>query len=229
MQLKVISVVNYFPVYQRVVWDNLNLAGAEFFGYDNSRENIGIAVRYNDFIEKNLENEEEDSWCIFCHQDFGFEEDPGPKLAELSPDCIYGAIGVNIKLKLSLKPFKLYRKKETEGQFKQGHNNDDFEFIGNYLERPKKVLACDCCCLIVHSSLIKKYNLRFDPKCEFHLYAEDFQINARKKFGVKTMAVQFACYHLGIGNYDDPAFYKTLDYLKKKHHLRKLYSTNPYC
>jgi hypothetical protein len=126
-------------------------------------------------------------------------------------------------------PPKIFRRKVTEGRFKQGRNNTDFEVIGNYLPEPKKVITCDCCCLIVHSSLIKRCNLRFDPKCKFHLYAEDFEISAREKYGIPVKAVQIACYHRGIGNYSDPQFFSTLEYLKKKHNLKKLYSTNPYC
>ena len=225
----IVSVVNNFELYEHCIKENNFLANCRLKFYDNTKENIGIAERYNDFIETNITPDSDDCWVIFCHQDFGFEEDPDLKLATLSPDCIYGPVGINIRLCFSLWPPKIFRRKVTEGRFKQGRNNTDFEVIGNYLPAPKKVLACDCCCLIVHSSLIKRCNLRFDPQCKFHLYAEDFEISARRKYGIPVKAVQFACCHQGIGNYSDPQFFETLEYLKKKHGLRKLYSTNPYC
>lgn len=215
-------------MYSRCVSDNEFLKAYSFKCYDNSTDNIGIAERYNDFIDRNI-TPDSDFWVIFCHQDFGFEEDPGPKLAQLPHNCIYGPIGVNIHFKFSVWPPKLFRRKVTEGRFKQGNNNTDFDIIGHYLTAPKTVIACDCCCLIVHSSLIKRYHLRFDPSCKFHLYAEDFEITARKKYKIPVKAVQFACYHQGIGNYSDPQFFITLKYLKTKHGLNKLYSTNPYC
>lgn len=225
----IVSVVNDLELYEHCIEDNKFLENCRFKYYDNTKENIGIPERYNDFIATSITPDSDNCWVIFCHQDFGFEEPPAPRLATLPTDCIYGPAGVNIHLSFSLWPPKIFRRKVTEGRFKQGHNNTDFEVIGNYLPEPKKVIACDCCCLIVHSSLIKRFNLRFDPQCKFHLYAEDFEISARRKYGIPVKAVQIACCHQGIGNYSDPQFFRTLEYLKQKHGLRKLYSTNPYC
>jgi hypothetical protein len=110
------------------------------------------------------------------------------------------------------------------GQIQQGHNNDRFKKFGKKLFRPKVVSSLDCCCLIVHSSLINKYNLRFDENLDWHMYVEDFCINCEKNYDIKSKAVQFDCYHLGIGNLNED-FYKCAKYVKEKHELPSLKTT----
>ena len=219
-----VSVVNAFDVYNQVIAENPAVADCIKVTYDNTEENIGIPARYNNFIDQNIV-EDTDFWIIFCHQDFGFNEPPGDKLAKLPVGAIYGPVGVkNVKFRCRRPPWRKYYRKMMYGELKQGKNNSDFRVDGIRVDDPVEVDTCDCCCLIVHSSLIRKYNLRFDEKLKFHLYAEDFSITAGKKYDIKTRAVQFDCYHLGKGNYSDE-YYRDLEYVKAKHKLEKLYST----
>ena len=74
--------------------------------------------------------------------------------------------------------------------------------------------------MIVHSSLIKKYNLRFDKNLKFDLYSEDFSINAKENFNIGTKVVPIKCHHYSYGNPTNN-FYENLDYLSNKYKNRK--------
>jgi hypothetical protein len=92
------------------------------------------------------------------------------------------------------------------------------------LRKPKLVDTVDCCCMIVHTSLIKKYDLQFDERLMYHLYVEDFSLNARYAYGVKTKALQIECMHLSLGNATRD-FYDSLAYLKSKYKGKRFVGT----
>jgi len=258
-KLEIVCVSNNLETFNQVIGANPNMNKYPITMFDNSNENIGISKRYNSYIEQNI-TADIDSWIIFCHQDFGFNEDPLKKIEKLSKKNIYGAIGVkayfNLKrglkgllsqktgsyfsCKINLKGLccknaKLFDTQEFEptsgfikrkllGQISQGQNSSDFEKSGRSLLFPKEVSNLDCCCLIVHSSLINKYNLRFDENLDWHMYVEDFCINCKKNHKIKSKAVQFDCYHLGIGTLNDD-FYNAAKYVKEKYNLKNLKTT----
>lgn len=170
-------------------------------------------------------------WCIFIHQDFGIMQDIDSLLKKLDRNNIYGAVGVKIfkgiffgkKDKARHLGFKTSFKL-TLGRILQGKN--DFNFKKHWcpaLFQPT-VDAIDCCCIIIHSSLIKKYNLRFDENLNFHLYAEELCYRAKKDYKIKTKVVQMKCFHLGQGTLDED-FEKSAQYLKEKFHLNSIPST----
>jgi hypothetical protein len=190
--------------------------------YDNTKENIGISKRYNDFLNG---SSHDDTWFIFCHQDFGFMEDPYSRIKDLDKNFIYGPIGAVRKKGVFFRKSKIrFEKKVLLGQINQANNDYRFYKNGIYITKPRVVETIDCCCIIVHSSLIKKYNLRFDEHLTFHLYAEDLSLCALFNHGIKTKAIQIECRHssLGIASRD---FYDSLEYLKSKYKDKEFVGT----
>jgi len=254
--IEIVCVSNNLETFNKVVQSNPNMNSYTITMFDNSTENIGISKCYNNYIEKTVAPKA-DFWIIFCHQDFGFNEDPYNKIQNLDTKSIYGAIGtrnfysimkwikgeisqklgyyqsfkINLKGLFSkeIKLFNIQRyeqqsgiiKRKLLGQINQGQNGSDFNKLGKKIKFPQTVSSVDCCCLIVHSSLINKYNLRFDENLNWHMYAEEFCINCKKKYNISAKAVQFDCYHLGIGNLNED-FYACANYVKEKHSLSYL-------
>lgn len=258
-KIEIVCVSNDLDTFNKVISANPYMNKYPITMFDNSIENIGISKRYNKFIESNI-NPNSDFWVLFCHQDFGFNEDPFEKLEKLDKNFIYGPIGVKIfcslkkfikgkisqklgyypSVKINIKglfskniKFINIEKHEQQhgtlkrkllGQISQGQNSSNFERLGKKIKSTKTVSSLDCCCIIVHSSLISNYNLRFDENLDWHMYAEDFCINAKRKYKIKSKAVQFNCYHLGIGNLNED-FYNCANYVKHKHNLKGLKTT----
>lgn len=229
MNAKVICVVNNWEIFDKVVKNNENLKNCEYFISDNTKEDVAITKRYNSFIENSIGKE--DFWCLFIHQDFGIMEDIDLVLKKLNQNYIYGAVGVknfkgiffgkknkdrNLGFKTS---FKLML-----GQILQGENNFDLKKRWATALFQPTVDAIDCCCIIIHSSLIKKHNLRFDENLSFHLYAEELCYSAKKNHQIKTKVIQMKCFHLGQGTLNEE-FEKSAQYLKEKFNIKKIPST----
>jgi len=228
--MKFVTVVNNFEIFDKVFRQNSLIEKYEQYVFDNTVENVGISERYNSFINQNID-QNSDFWIIFCHQDFGFFEDPFNNINSLDKNYIYGAVGVGFKYKqkkiIRFLDKKFYTTKKGIHLFGEIHQgNNDFEFFkhGERLSSPYPVETVDCCCIIVHSSLISRYNLRFDENLKFHMYSEDFSITARKKHNIETKVVQLECYHLGKGTIDE-IFYDSLEYVKNKHGINRLICT----
>ena len=200
--------------------------------FDNSAENIGISKRYNSYIEKNI-TEDSDFWIVFCHQDFGFNKDPYKKIKSLNKNNIYGAIGTATSFRPIRAIKKFLMKKPDDysavkriflGQISQCQRDSDLKPFGKKIFFERTVSSVDCCCLIVHSSLVNKYNLRFDENLNWHLYAEDFCINAKIAHNITSKVAQFDCFHLGEGKLNDD-FHTCAKYVKNKHNLKWLKTT----
>lgn len=227
MSTKIICVFNKKEVFEKIVRDNQQTTNCEIFGYDNTSENIAITKRYNEFIEKNIKEDSPDFWCAFIHQDFGFQEDMDLKLENLDKNYIYGPIGVKFNYPVTtdtregFDPDRLV----VYGMIAQ-RINQEFITYGEYITQPTIVDSLDCCCIIMHSSLIKKYNLRFDENLSFHMYAEELCYRAKKDYGIETKTIQTKCFHLGIGVLNDE-FKASVKYLKDKFKIHKIPSTCP--
>jgi hypothetical protein len=198
-------------------------------------ENIAITKRYNDFIDANVlseSSENQDFWCVFTHQDFGFMEDVDLVLKKLSKDCIYGAIGVKIFRGI------FFGKKEDNkigfkttlklilGMVLQGQNDFNLKKYAHRAFFQPKVDSIDCCCIMLHSTLIKKYNLHFDENLNFHMYAEELCYRSKKDYKIKTKIAQLKCFHLGRGVLNEE-FYNSAQYLKDKFNIKKIPSICP--
>lgn len=234
MNPKVICTFNNQEIFDKVVKNNEYVKDAELLAFNNIEENVEITKRYNTVLAEIANSKEsEDCWCVFIHQDFGFMEDLNSILSKLDKNCINGAIGVKIFKGIFFG--KNYKSKKwgfktelklTYGMILQGDNGFNFKPHGRKLYFPMKANTTDCCCIILHSSLIKKYNLRFDENLSFHMYAEELCYRAKKDYGVCTKITQMNCYHLGVGSLNQE-FDDSVNYLKNKFGLKRIPSTCP--
>lgn len=229
---KLVCVYNNRDIFFKVVKNNDNTKNCELYEYDNTLDNIPITKYYNKFIDDNIES---DSWVVFIHQDFGFMENVDLVIEKLNPNYIYGAVGVKIFKGLfwgkkhdvvGVKRGFKTELKLTIGQILQGDNDFGLKKHGRLALFQPTVDAIDCCCIIIHSSLLKKYNLRFDEHLSFHMYAEELCYRTKKDYKIKTKVIQTKCFHLGKGCFDED-YKKSTQYLKEKFKIKKIPSTCP--
>jgi len=229
MGTKIICVFNKQEFFEKVIVNCKYHKNCEFFGYDNTKENTALTKHYNYFIEENIPQdatpENSDFWCVFMHQDFAFQEDIDLALKNLDKNFIYGPIGIKF-LTPNLCQSK-ERFKPTDaicfGKILQMAGSQ-FIHYGCEIKEPTIVDTVDCCCIIMHSSLIRKFNLRFDENLSFHMYAEELCYRARRDYELETKANQFHCFHLGAGTTNEE-FKNSAQYLKAKFNINKIPST----
>lgn len=216
--MKVISVVRDFCFYEKVVLHNPYYdSKADFITIDNRVENLGIAQRYNQFL--NSYDYCKEDWFIFCHEDWELKEDIYSKLENLDKDCLYGPIG-------KVAHTGIFKLQTNIGQIENcNRDGSNLQIIGLSNYNLKRASTFDCQCLIVHSSLIQKYKLRFDENLFFDLYVEDFCINAREIWGVSSRILQLHCRHWSWGKLSD-SFIKKYSYLQMKYSKSKEYYTS---
>ena len=231
MIIDIVSVVSDFEQYNKLITNNKYIKHCNKVFYDNTNENIPITKRYNDYIENKMS---ENVWVVFCHQDFEFKENITPILNKLDTSYIYGPIGATWKENFSIclhlnfvKPFK-FRVGKTKrvypiGEILETHEGKSKK-IGKFLQNPELADTVDCCCIIVHSSLIKNNNLRFDEQLKWHSYSEDFSLNAKQKHNIFTKVVQIESEHYSKGKFDKN-LENSLDYLRTKYNKQPFAST----
>ena len=209
-----ISVVNNYDLFNHCISQNpyitccSNIAVIDF---DNTKENISIPQRYNSFLDNY--DYSEDAWFVFCHCDWELMDDINSVLQNLDKNCIYGPIGSKVVH---------YKDKTTRIQtgfcYERRRDGSGFRHLGFLKDGVEISDTFDCQCLIVHSSLVKKYNLRFDENLQWDLYAEDFSINAKKIYSVSSYALKLYCCHWsGYHSYTPASYYESLNYLLKKY------------
>ena len=188
-----ISVVNDYTLYDQCVRHNPCVQGNPAIcctPLDNTQEDLPATYRYNCFLNHYISDEE--TWFVFCHNDWEIKEDIIPKLALLDKKKLYGPIGA-----------KLYTTKfgnsihEVCGACYEKKRDGTNERIqkGKRKETATTVDSFDSQCLIAHSSLVKKYKLRFDENLSFALYVEDFCFHARLNHGIESNILQLDCCH----------------------------------
>lgn len=203
-----ISVVRDFDLYDRIVRNNPWNRDAGFMYFDNREENIGIPERYNSFLD--TYDYDTPAWFIFCHEDWEAKEDMSSKVTGLPRTYLYGPIGARL-----LKAGKKYHRFNI-GRCEQSERDGSRHKIEQGIFRQGPADTFDCQCLIVHSSLIRKYGLRFDDRLTFDLYVEDFCINAREKFGIQSIVLKIKCQHYSYGNITE-RFMRLKDYVGSKY------------
>ncbi len=205
------TVVRNKDLFARNITANPHCAQFEIYMCDNLTENKSIPLHYNSFL--NAFDYQSPRWIVFCHEDFELQEDISPLLEKLSPNAIYGPCGARQKKLLGI-----ITKSEIIGQinesFKDGANE---RTIGQAAPTGIVVDTLDCCCLIVHSTLIKKHNLRFDENLSFDLYAEDFSINAFLFADISTRIVNINCCHHSTPQRLPNSYIRSLKFLNKKY------------
>ena len=206
----IFSVVRDFTIYGKCIGDNPFCTALDCRLASNVKDNKGIATRYNEFLDNyDFSNP---AWLIFCHEDFEVREPVAQLLENLSPDFLYGPIGC---IRKGVFPF---RHQAFLGQIME-HRRDGSGSawsVGLPVKPNTEVETFDCCCLIVHSSLIERHHLRFDENLLFDLYVEDFCANARIKHGIKSRILPFKATHHS-GSHPTERLYRHLPYLKQKY------------
>lgn len=213
--MKVISVVRNFEMYNRLVKNNkFYPKTADFIPFNNSNENKTIPERYNSFLDNY--DYSTPNWFVFCHEDWELKENIENKLVNLDKDSIYGPIGISMN-------YAGLIKKIPTGQIENcDKDGSKLRVNGIKKETGTVVSTLDCQCVIINSSLVKKYNLRFDQNLPFDLYVEDFCINAKEKHNIPTKIIALYCRHWSWGKITD-RYKRTLKYLQHKH--KKSYQT----
>jgi hypothetical protein len=221
--IDIVTVVNNYPLYDRCVRNNSFINTHKLVAIDNITNPKGIAELYNNYIKTGMKD---DTWAVFCHQDFIFHESIMEKLNGLDKNSIYGAVGVYpekefvffLRMKgIRIQKFKFgfVLRRWRYGRFLQGEGNGA-HYKGKSVKGTKIVDTVDCCCIIVHSALIRKRQIMFDEQLKWHLYSEDFSLNAKKKHGIPTRVIQLNCQHLSQGNFSGD-FEESLAYIKRKY------------
>lgn len=189
-----------------------NNANISTRGYDNTSENQSISKRYNQFL--NSWDYTREAWFVFCHSDWEVLEDITQKLGNIDKSTLWGPIGA-----------KLLKKDKEWLQF----------FCGTIQERSRDgtisrtvwnrhsdtgtlVDTFDAQCLIVHSSLVHRFSLRFDEGFLFDLYAEDFCVNAKTSFGIDSRILHLECRHNSIATTMEGrgGFFDMVNFFNKK-------------
>lgn len=214
----VVSVVRDFSMYDKCVGKNNSFDGFERVVFDNNIENLSITKRYNSFIDSHCQDE--DCWIVFCHEDWRAEEDMVKVLEKLDKDKIYGPIGIFLQHRL-MRDYII-----NVGSICQcDKDGSRLIRIGKSAMKKGRVDTLDCQCVIVHSSLIRRYNLRFDENLLYDMYVEDFCASAHDRYGIITEVYPIKCTHFSYGVLGK-SFYDALQYVKKKfEHSYKGYIT----
>jgi hypothetical protein len=201
--LQLVTVSHRPDVYERYLGSSEAALRHPIVRYDNTVENISLPARYNAFIDTEMA----DGWVAFVHHDFCFDADPMPMLEEASPEHIYGIIGARL----------VGKKAHLIGHVKCQPVVHPDGAVGEPFDAPLLVDTVDCCCIIVHSSLIRRFDLRFDERFAWHFYAEDLSLSARADHRIKTYVLPMDTGHYGISTGEAAGFTETLGVLLEKH------------
>ena len=210
----VISVVRDWAMYEKCLGKNPNVQNCRLMPIDNREKNERITVCYNRALEE-LKGEMP-RWLVFCHEDFQPLENLVDVLSRANRELFYGPIGGRLEQR---RPWLLggiwpgVFAGVVEMSEKDGSREETF---GTAVPANRRVDTVDCQCLIVHSSLVEKYHLRFDERLSFDLYVEDFCLGAKLAYGIETAIQPFRCRHYSRGTVL-PRFFEQKSYLDAKY------------
>ena len=147
--MNLISVVRDFNMFDKCIRNNLNCSGMSFHIYDNRKENKPIPICYNNFLEQY--DYSNDSWFVFCHEDFELQENISVFINGLDKKSLHGVVGGRRKGLCGFGMQVIY------GNMMEKNRDGSGEawFPGRFVSKPVVVEAFDCCCLMVHSSLVQ--------------------------------------------------------------------------
>ena len=210
----IIAPVRDFLMYERCIHTNVHVRADDILKHsvDNREKNNNISIIYNEFIESLPMAEE--SWLIFCHEDFEFLSSPALALSHVDKEAVYGVFGARLVSSLSGNTYHEYIGKIFDKD-KKGKNS---RILGTDFVNGTIVDTLDCQCVMVHSTIVHRYGLRFDPNLTFNLYAEDFCLEAKIKYGVPARVLNIPCCHHSQAHTleDRPSFAVDLAYCDKK-------------
>lgn len=191
------------------VRDKANLSTA---GYDNSTDNQFISTRYNQFLKEWDYSQE--AWFVFCHSDWQVLEDLTDKLENLDKNSLWGPIGAKL-LKNNREWIQIYcgsiQERSRDGAVSHtlwNRHSDTGTLVDSF----------DAQCLIVHSTLVQRFGLRFDESYKFDLYVEDFCVTAAENFSIPSKVLRLECCHHSIVESMDgrESFYDMAHYFNEK-------------
>lgn len=213
--MTIVSVVRNFELYDRLVRNNPFNQGALLYPVDNREKNESVPVCYNRFLNQYDYSKEE--WFAFCHEDWEIQEAWLNKIEQLDPSAIYGPIGA----------LMWGRKKIILGRILNSRKDGTgLRTIGMPCKTGTEVGTFDCQCLIIHSSNIRKWFLRFDEKLSFDLYVEEFCINAFENAGLLSRIVSLKCQHYSFGTIH-PRFFDGVKHVDNKYpNLSRCYTSS---
>ena len=158
--LIVVSVVRDYPLYSDLVANNTFFASAKFADFDNRVDNQYISVRYNSFLDDYDYSQE--AWFVFCHEDWELLSPIADKLECADKDSLYGPIGT-----VFVPARNTYLLRSLGYVKNSDKNGKNIRFYGRSCPLFTQVDTFDCQCLAVHSSLVRKYHLRFDERLQW--------------------------------------------------------------
>ena len=216
-----ITVARNLKMYEALVKNNKYNQGAEFVYYDNNQKNVAITKRYNHFLDNY--NYDKEDWFIFCHEDWQVKKAWFGYFKILDKDSVYGVCGTLLAVNNHNHVCTYFC-----GQIKQcnkdGSNPSKF---GNWVKIGTEVETFDCMCIIMHSSLVKKHNIRFDENLDWHLYSEELSIRFKEDHGIKSRILPVRCKHWSYGvSMPNADFDAAFNYVANKHRsAENLYAT----
>ena len=209
-RLTVVSAVRDAACYRRCVRDNPHLRGARFVAFDNAARNLPVPVRYNAFVEAMPADTE---WILFAHEDFEALEDPRPLLRTRPTWFPLGLIGTRFVGEALILPFGRVQDCARDGSGLRTVGG--WRWVGRLLG--DMVENFDCCGFFVHADLFRRLGLRFDPRCEWDLYAEDFCFQFILRTGHLARLLPLKARHWSRGDAASARFLATRDYLTGKY------------
>ena len=218
--IDIVTVVNNYKIYNRCVGNNKFIKHRKNIKIniiDNTKDNIFITKRYNNFISQHKEN----NWILFCHCDWEILEDIIPHLDNLDKESIYGPIGSKYEI-INKSNDILYVTRNTIGScLERRRDGSGLRRLGDTNSYLNLTDTFDCQALLVHSSLIQKYNLKFDENLPWDLYVEDFCISSLLNHNIKSYTVNINCCHWSGYHITPKSYFKSLEYInsKYKNHL----------
>lgn len=208
--LTVVSVVRDWACYERCVRQNPYLRGARFVTFDNAAQNIPIPERYNAFLDA---MPADTGWILFAHEDFEVQEDPRPLLNRRSTLFPCGLIGTRTILDSVILPFGVITDSDRDGA-RYHVNRPPLPYVGLLGARAEN---CDCCGFFVHADTFRSWQLRFDPRCEWDLYAEDLCFQFIQTSGHTVSILPLKAHHWSRGNPATDHFAAALAHLNAKY------------
>lgn len=176
---------------------------------------IALGRAYNSVLDSH--DYSKPAWFIFAHCDLEILSDLNTAFAGLDKNCIYGPCGA-VQSTYDGNPFPLYMSfNDSQGRSLEGFSSgrDNIKYAGPNL----KVDTLDCLCIIVHSDLVSRHQLRFDDHLTVDFVAEDFSMNAMLNFGIETRLINLeGCHHSStVANQQPERFFKAKAYIDAKY------------
>jgi len=191
MKTVVISVVRDWAMYGKCISGNPHMTGVERAALDNRERNEPVPTLYNRFLKGY--DFSEPAWLVFCHEDFQPLEPLEPCLQDADVRSLWGPVGARTTWRWGNPRLTVCGRLEESDKA-----GNALRTYGRAVPLGTPVETFDCQCVIVHSSAVEEFRLRFDVRFAFDLYVEDFCV-AASQAGVASRILPFACRHWSKG------------------------------